>query len=230
MDSITFQVGTPANHQEIIEFLNTHFLPHEPMNISIDLLEPGYRIPFFDAMVSRQLKEAGSLVVLARQRNILMGLAIFVTERDGERAEPDPGLVCPSKLQSIFRFIERMKSELDVSSQYGVTQWAEVEFLVCHSEVRVPGLGTELIRIGTNMLADTGTKVTMASSEELINVPTLQVVIVHASSHFSSQIFRKVGFKEVFSLPFREYQVEGEVVFKTTPPHSQATLFVKSLQ
>ena len=173
MDSITFQVGTPANHQEIIEFLNTHFLPHEPMNISIDLLEPGYRIPFFDAMVSRQLKEAGSLVVLARQRNILMGLAIFVTERDGERAEPDPGLVCPSKLQSIFRFIERMKSELDVSSQYGVTQWAEVEFLVCHSEVRVPGLGTELIRIGTNMLADTGTKVTMTNSEELINVPTL---------------------------------------------------------
>ena len=51
MESITFQVGSAANHDEIVDFLNLHFLPEEPMNISIGLLEPGYRIPYFDQMV-----------------------------------------------------------------------------------------------------------------------------------------------------------------------------------
>ena len=159
MDSISFQVGSPANHDEIVEFLNLHFLPHEPMNISISLVEPGYTIPYFEAMVRRHLREEGSLALMARQRNVLMGLAVFVTERHGDKAEEDSDLVCPSKLTSIFQFIDGMKSKLDVAGQYGVSQWAEVEFLVCHSQLRVPGLGTELVRIGTNMLADTGTKV-----------------------------------------------------------------------
>ena len=127
MDSISFQVGSPANHDEIVEFLNLHFLPHEPMNISISLVEPGYTIPYFEAMVRRHLREEGSLALMARQRNVLMGLAVFVTERHGDKAEEDSDLVCPSKLTSIFQFIDGMKSKLDVAGQYGVSQWAEVE-------------------------------------------------------------------------------------------------------
>ena len=45
-------------------------------------------------------------------------------------------------------------------SQFGVDEWTDVEFLACHSQLRVPGLGTELVRIGIDMLAVQGTKVT----------------------------------------------------------------------
>ena len=165
MDSITFQVGTAANHDEIIEFLNLHFLPKEPMNISIGLLEPGYRIPYFDRMVRDHLRDEGTLVVLARERKVLMGLVMFITENNREETElekEETDLICPRKLREIFNFIEVMRSHLDVGSLFGVSQWADLEFLVCHSQRRVPGLGTELVRIGTNMLADTGTKVCTA--------------------------------------------------------------------
>ena len=37
------QVRDEVTKREVVEFLNRHFLPHEPMNISIKLLEPGYR-------------------------------------------------------------------------------------------------------------------------------------------------------------------------------------------
>ena len=162
MESITFQVGTAAHHEEIIDFLNLHFLPEEPMNISIGLLEPGYRIPYFDRMVRDQLREEDSLVVLARESNVLVGLAVFVTDNNStdteQEKEKEKDLICPGKLREIFQFIEMMRSHLDVASLLGVSQWADLEFLVCHSQLRRPGLGTELVRIGTNMLADSGTK------------------------------------------------------------------------
>ena len=47
-----------------------------------------------------------------------------------------------------------------MQSQFGVDEWTDVEFLACHSQLRVPGLGTELVRIGMDMLAAQGTKVT----------------------------------------------------------------------
>ena len=43
MDEIYFLEGKPDDNEEIIEFLNQHFLAAEPMNISIGLCEPGYR-------------------------------------------------------------------------------------------------------------------------------------------------------------------------------------------
>ena len=167
MESITFQIGSDANHDEIIDFLNLHFLPEEPMNISIGLLEPGYRIPYFDRMVRDQLREEGSLVVLAREKNVLLGLAVFVTDNSNthidQGKEKETDLVCPRKLREIFQFIEMMRSHLDVASFLGVSQWADLEFLVCHSQLRRPGLGTELVRIGLNMLADSGTKESLDS-------------------------------------------------------------------
>ena len=162
MESITFQVGSAANHDEIVDFLNLHFLPEEPMNISIGLLEPGYRIPYFDRMVREQLREEGTLVVLARERNVLLGLVVFVTTNNADyeqEKEKETALICPRKLGEIFRFIEMMRSHLDVASMFEVSQWTDLEFLVCHSHLRRPGLGTELVRIGTEMVADSGTKV-----------------------------------------------------------------------
>ena len=34
------------DHEEILDFLNEHFIPHEPMNAAINLCEKGYRYIF----------------------------------------------------------------------------------------------------------------------------------------------------------------------------------------
>ena len=86
MEGVTIQCSRAADEVticEVVEFLNRHFLPHEPMNISIGLLEPGYRIPFFDAMVRSHLGREDTLLVTARDTETgeMMGLAVFIMER-----------------------------------------------------------------------------------------------------------------------------------------------------
>ena len=86
MVGVTIQCSRAADEVticEVVEFLNRHFLPHEPMNISINLLEPGYRIPFFDAMVRSHLVREDTLLVTARDTETgeMRGLAVFIMER-----------------------------------------------------------------------------------------------------------------------------------------------------
>ena len=83
MHGVSFHIGTEDQDEEVVEFLNTHFLPWEPMNISIGLISPGYKIPFFDAMVKRHLRMEDTLVILARDEedNQILGLAVFINEK-----------------------------------------------------------------------------------------------------------------------------------------------------
>ena len=84
MDQISIFIGSEENVDDIVEFLNEHFLPHEPMNMSIDLVPAGYRIPFFDDMVKKQIAKKENLVVMARDGQQLLGLVMFVTKsKDG---------------------------------------------------------------------------------------------------------------------------------------------------
>ena len=67
--------------------------------------------------------------------------------------------VIPKKLKQIFYFIDIMKSHVDMSRDFHVDTWADVEFLACHAEKRIPGLGTELIARGVQKLREMGVKV-----------------------------------------------------------------------
>ena len=52
-----------------------------------------------------------------------------------------------------------MKSNVDMAKEYMVDTWADVEFLVCRSDIRVPGLGTELVRRAVVIMEERGVKV-----------------------------------------------------------------------
>ena len=192
MEAATIQCSNNPDEvtkYQVVEFLNKHFLPHEPMNISIGLIEPGYRIPFFDAMVRRHLEEEDTLLVTARitETGEMVGLAVLIMERYhvcrmlaidrfcnnifssiedsiDKDSRKESKAICmdddiPKKLKKIFDFIDYMKSHVDMTRDFHVDTWADVEFLACHSEKRIPGLGTELIARAVEKLQEMGVKV-----------------------------------------------------------------------
>ena len=49
-----------------------------------------------------------------------------------------------------------LKKDLDIEAEYKVDQWGDIMVLACRSDIRVPGLGTALIKEGVRVLEERG--------------------------------------------------------------------------
>ena len=84
-------------------------------------------------------------------------LVIFRAQKEDSFVKDD--YTIPDKLRKIFKFIDFMKSHLNVEESVGEENWTDVEFVVCHSKKRIPGLATELVGMGVRILKERGVKV-----------------------------------------------------------------------
>merc|ERR1711915_726676 len=92
-EELSFMEGKEEDNEEVVKFLNQHFLHQEPMNLSIGLCDPGYRMPYFDTMVTRHLQRDDTLVLLARDAlNRIMGLTVFIMESSGSNSPTESHL------------------------------------------------------------------------------------------------------------------------------------------
>ena len=92
--------------EEILDFLNEHFVPHEPINAAIKLCEAGYRsvgcwwqkmpsypddilrMPYFDDWILGRINNTRTVTMLARAEagSALLGLVIMDIVSAGEAA------------------------------------------------------------------------------------------------------------------------------------------------
>ena len=57
----------------------------------------------------------------------------------------------------------------------------------------------------------------------------IKIFHVLCSSHFSARVCEKMGFTEVFRLPYDEYVVDGTQVLCPEKPHVAARIFTKEI-
>lgn len=55
----------------------------------------------------------------------------------------------------------------------------------------------------------------------------IPVAYVFASSFYSQQVFLKMDFEVVYEIPYEDYKVDGEVVFKMGPVHTKCACLIK---
>ena len=141
-------------------------------------------MPFFDAILKEVLEENNTLTLLARAKNKeLMGLIMISSKTTRcvrifhiwlsfyeisssssaieDSALPKPPIYAqmPAKLSKIRTLLKRMQEEMNIPRDYKVNTWSDVNFLVCRSETRVPGLGTQLCKKALAILLQRGVKV-----------------------------------------------------------------------
>jgi len=218
MSEYSFYQATTEDNKQILDFLYEHFVPHEPINSAINLCEAGYRMPYFDDWIQGYIDKEDTLVILAKdEQKDLLGLVIIEVEKSKRICSPTSNppspryAKCPEKLQKIFNFLELLKKDLTIETEYQVEKWGDIMILACRSDIRVPGLGTALVREGIRVMEERG----------------FTVFTTTATSTFSSKIFMKLGFDEVAVQSYKEYKVEEEVVFPTSEPHTHARQFVR---
>ena len=132
--------------EEILDFLNEHFVPHEPINAAIKLCEAGYRsvdcwwqkmtsyqdnilrMPYFDDWILGRINNTRTVTMLARAEagSALLGLVIMDIVSAGETAEAEgaeaeAGLPrfrsCPERLATIFTFLDWVKRDLELGAE-----------------------------------------------------------------------------------------------------------------
>lgn len=220
-----FREATSEDRNDIVEFVNEHFVPYEPINKAIGLCQEGYRMPYFDKWVEDSLVSPGVVALVAehKESDELLGVVINVIhtkDEDKDKAvqkeEEEKDLArCrrpPAKFLSVLAFLEHLGHDIDVAERYGADRWSDVMLVAGRVDRRVPGLGTELIKRSLDM------------AEERENI---KVQVGCATSHFTGRIFERLGFSLVKSIKYEDYKIDGVVVFPPEPPHLEAKFFVK---
>lgn len=215
-----FREATLEDHPNIVEFCNEHFVAYEPINKAIGLCDVGYRMPYFDKWIDDAVKSSGAIVLIAEDAlsGDMLGVIINTLEpsaKGGDGAEDDLPRCrrMPEKFGRVMEFLSFLSEGIDISSSYQVDQWSDIMLLAARSDIRIPGLGTELVTRGMDLAQKRGIKV--------------QTCI--ATSYFTARISEKLGFTTLKTLNFADYKRDGVVVFPPEEPHIQAKYFVKML-
>lgn len=58
----------------------------------------------------------------------------------------------------------------------------------------------------------------------------LKIILVVCTSHYSARVCDKLGFSNVYRLPYTDYKVNGEIVFQPAKPHEAAQIYLKEIQ
>ena len=176
MADYVVELARTEDNIAVVDFVTEHFIPHEPINCAIKLVSPGYRMPYFDGWLENCLRKEDTVTMVARHPHTgeMLGVCIVGLERPGgitslsptpEKTGPSYS-VCPEKLQKIFQFLDWLKEDLDLHGDYGAEEWGDVMILTCRSDLRTPGLGTELVRRAVQTMQDRGVKVDRGSRQE----------------------------------------------------------------
>jgi len=74
---VKFRQSTPADESAMLDFVNLHFVPLEPLNAAVDLCPPGYRMSWFDELVLGYIREGMSLLAADAENGDILGVVIY---------------------------------------------------------------------------------------------------------------------------------------------------------
>lgn len=214
-EAYTMREAVEADYNNIIDFLHENFLFGEPINKAINLCEVGYRMPYFDRWIDAKLRQPGTVTFLAEspQADLLgVGFSIMHSKDAEGCCEPAPASAARcDQISDRFRRVLTFLSWLEEGAGLPpAIERAEFAMLSGRLDTRIPGLGTALAQ-----------KVVTTARERGVRVHA-----VTTTSAFSARIFEKLGFKEIFAVPFTDYKVDGKVVFATEAPHTHAKVLL----
>ncbi|XP_059084983.1 uncharacterized protein LOC131881963 [Tigriopus californicus] len=224
-DRIEFRLPKGLEDEDLmLDFVNQHFIPLEPLNVAINLCEPGYRMLWFDNFVRAYIRENLSLMAFDTITNDLVGVAICTECRpesdDKEESNVDEKKdenvrwgQRPRKFGKILELLQELTGSVDLFAKYEVDRYAEFFILCTHSGIRYPGLGT---RLSYKIM-------------DVVKAKGFNVMVTEATSYFSQKIFARIGFDTLSEIKYDKYKPEGEVLFPQHNNHEAIKLMVKKL-
>ncbi|SPP75218.1 dopamine N-acetyltransferase isoform X1 [Drosophila guanche] len=208
----TIELVQPEDADAVIAMLKTFFFKDEPLNTFLDLgeckeLEKYSLKPLSDNCSYKAVNKSGDIIGI-----FLNGLM--------RRPSPDevPEKAADScdhpKFKKILSLMDHVEEKFNIFDHYPNEELIlDGKILSVDTNYRGLGIAGRLTERAYEYMRENG----------------INVYHVLCSSHYSARVMEKLGFHEVFSMQFSEYQPDGKVVFKPAHPHVGMRIMAKEL-
>ncbi|VVC43656.1 Hypothetical protein CINCED_3A007826 [Cinara cedri] len=209
---------TAEDKQDVIAFLRKFFFRDEPLILGIDMLEDidslekleTYCYNFVDnGLAFKAVSPNGDIV------GIVLNSLTVRNDNNEEKIEDENGPDDNTKFKTIGTFLDKVEREADVFTKYpNVDRLIDIKIISVDESCRGQGICKALID----------------KTKELALENECNMVYVECSSYYSAKAAERLGFECIYTLYFRDYVDEnGEIIFKTPPPHDSSKVYVLNL-
>ncbi|KAE9537435.1 hypothetical protein AGLY_006458 [Aphis glycines] len=189
---------TNNDKETVKNSLRRYFFRDEPISASIGLLEEKESIYFYLGV---------SFMAVSTETGEMMGATLNSTACRGDKIKQysDKNNDRSIKYNELMIFLDKAGRDTDFFGQYqNIDRIMKLEIITVNEAYRGQGVCKALVN----------------KSKELALELGYQMIGVDCSSNFTAMAVERFGFQCIYSFPYSDYvNKQGEVVFKTQPPH-----------
>ncbi|XP_072396236.1 arylalkylamine N-acetyltransferase 1-like [Diabrotica undecimpunctata] len=199
------------DRDDVIQFMRDYFMEDEPINRSINLItkEKPLNVPLEEYLVQDY---DNGISTKAVRNGKMIGVCInpiLERNKEHEKVESDN-----KDFLTIYNFLVYMDEHSNAFKQFpGVNKAITVSLVAVDSSCRGMGIAKDL----------------MGRAQAAGKERGCGFMVVECSSRFTALAVKRMGFECIYTLPYKDYKVDGKIVFNTEPPHTEATVYVKKL-
>lgn len=211
--NISIELITEEDAEDVVKLLKKFFFKDEPLNTFVKLGE----CKELEKYCTKNLHEHCSFKAVNSRGEIvgvnINGLITKPKETDEPPKKLADGCEHP-KFKIIMSLMDYVDEQFNIFDLYpDVEQLLDIKIMSVDSRYRGQGIAGKL------------TDRTIQYMKE----ENIELLHVLCSSHFSARVMEKMGFEEVFKLPYCDYLVNGEQVLQPEKPHVAVRILTKRL-
>ncbi|XP_027852763.2 arylalkylamine N-acetyltransferase 1-like [Aphis gossypii] len=198
---------TNNDKETVKNSLRQYFFRDEPISASIGLLEEKESVIQFENFCIDLLQFGVSFMAVSTETGEMMGATLNSTACRGDKIKQysDKNNNRSIKYNELMIFLDKAGRDTDFFGQYpNIDRIMKLEIITVNEAYRGQGVCKALVN----------------KSKELALELGYQMIGVDCSSNFTAMAVERFGFQCIYSFPYSDYvNKQGEVVFKTQPPH-----------
>ncbi|CAC5381610.1 unnamed protein product [Mytilus coruscus] len=203
------ELSSDERSSSLVRFLKEHFYADEALGKSLGAE--------FDeevtAIFSDILRENLSVLLISDSTGEIIACRSMSLAKKGEKADWSKSK--NRKFVTIMDFLGHRYDAMDVFKRYNADIAVSFFALATHRDHRAQGIASKLM------------KATLLFCKELGLNPVF--IKGEGTSNYSQKIYGKFGFETIHTLPYDEYKIDGEIVFKNTGENKSTKCYVKQL-
>lgn len=209
--NISIELITVDDAEEVLKLLKKFFFKDEPLNTFLNLGE----CKELEKYSTKYLHEHCSYKAV-NGRGEIVGVNINGLINKPKETDDAPEKLAANcehpKFKKIMALMDYVDEHFNIFDLYpDVDRLLDIKIMSVDSRYRGLGIAGKLTDRTMKYVKDNNIK----------------LVHVLCSSHFSARVMEKISFEEVYKLPYSDYLVDGEQVFKPEKPHNEVRILVK---